>query len=124
MSTPSTTPGPSTTTTSSSRCEGSASSSPRNPANRVTLSEDTDEFGMRRAFVSLGDPGRAAQPGETIQTTNDRATWDAMDALADDVRALIVGTSTSEDLGRYRDGLGTTHHEAGTLWMGTDPARP
>ena len=64
-----------------------------------------------------------AQPGETIQTTNDRATWHAMDAMADDVRAVIVGTSTSEDVARYRDGLGTTHHEAGTLWMGTDPAR-
>ena len=25
---------------------------------------------------------------------------------------------TSQD----RDGLGTTYHEAGTLWMGTDPA--
>ena len=23
--------------------------------------------------------------------------------------------------GKVRDGLGTTHHEAGTLWMGTDP---
>ena len=45
-----------------------------------------------------------------------------MDEMADDVRAVIVGTSTSEDLARYRDGLGTTHHEAGTLWMGTDPA--
>ncbi len=96
---------------------------PHNPANRVTLSEDADEFGMRRAFVSLDDPGEPAQPGETIQTINDRVTWDAMDELADDVRALIVGTSTSEDLGRYRDGIGTTHHEAGTLWMGTDPTR-
>ena len=74
---------------------------PHNPANRVTLSEDADEFGMRRAFVSLDDPGRPAQPGETMQTINDRMTWDAMDELADDVRALIVGTSTSEDLGRY-----------------------
>jgi choline dehydrogenase-like flavoprotein len=95
---------------------------PHNPANRVSLSEDTDEFGVRRAFVSLGDPRDPAQPGETIQTTNDRDTWHAMDALADDVRAVIVGTSTGEDLARYRDGLGTTHHEAGTLWMGTDPA--
>jgi hypothetical protein len=25
-------------------------------------------------------------------------------------------------LGQQRDGLGTTHHEAGTLWMGADPA--
>ena len=36
---------------------------PHNPANRVTLSEDTDEFGVRRAFVSLGDPRDPAQPG-------------------------------------------------------------
>ena len=93
-----------------------------NPANRVTLSDDGDEFGVRRAFVSLGDPGEPASPGETNQTTNDRATWRAMEAMADDVRSIIVGTSTSEDLAGYRDGLGTTHHEAGTLWMGTDPA--
>ena len=95
---------------------------PGNPANRVALSEDVDEFGVRRAFVRLGDPLDPAQPGETIQTTNDRATWHAMDAMADDVRAVIVGTSTSDVLARSRDGLGTTHHEAGTLWMGTDPA--
>lgn len=96
---------------------------PGNPANTVTLSEDTDEHGVRRAFVSLGDPLGPARPGESIQTANDRLTWHAMDALADDVRAVIVGTSTSEDVAHYRDGLGTTHHEAGTLWMGTDPAR-
>ncbi len=96
---------------------------PRNPANRVTLSGDTDEFGIRRAFVSLGEPRAAAQAGETIQTTNDRATWNAMDAMADDLRAVIVGTSTSDILGHHRDGLGTTHHEAGTMRMGTDPAR-
>ena len=95
---------------------------PRNPANRVTLSGDIDEFGVRRAFVSLGDPRAAAQPGETIQTTNDRATWNAMDAMADELRAVIVGTSTSHVLGHRRDGLGTTHHEAGTMRMGTEPA--
>jgi hypothetical protein len=94
----------------------------RNPANRVTLAGDTDEFGVRRAFVSLGDPRAAAHPGETLQTTNDRATWDAMDAMADDLRAVIVGTSTSDVLRHHRDGLGTTHHESGTMWMGTEPA--
>ena len=89
----------------------------------MTLSGDIDEFGIPRAFVSLGEPGAAAQAGETIQTTNDRATWNAMDAMADELRAVIVGTSTSDILGHHRDGLGTTHHEAGTMWMGTDPAR-
>jgi choline dehydrogenase-like flavoprotein len=93
----------------------------RNPANRITLSSETDEFGMRRAFVTMGNPRDPAQPGETVQTTNDRDLWAAMDKMADDVRAVIVGTSTGEDLSRIRDGLGTTHHEAGTLWMGTDP---
>ena len=107
---------------SSSRSRGVGELQPGNSANRVTLSEDVDEFGVRRAFVSLGDPLHPAQPGETIQTTNDRATLHAMDAMADDVRAVIVGTSTSDVLARSRDGLGTTHHEAGTLWMGTDPA--
>ena len=45
-----------------------------------------------------------------------------MDAMADDVHDVIVGSSTGVDLARNRDGLGTTHHEAGGLWMGTDPA--
>jgi choline dehydrogenase-like flavoprotein len=93
-----------------------------NPANRVTLSEETDEFGVRRAFVQMGIPRDEVRPGETLQTTNDRDLWNAMDRMADDVRAVIVGTSSGEDIARTRDGLGTTHHEAGTLWMGTDPA--
>ena len=93
-----------------------------NPANRVTLSGETDEFGIDRALVELGNPRDPAQPGESPQTTNDRDLWDTMDAMADDVRSVIVGSSTAEDLARNRDGLGTTHHEAGGLWMGTDPA--
>lgn len=93
-----------------------------NPANRVTLSAETDEFGVRRALVELGNPRDPAQPGETPQTTNDRDLWEAMDAMADDVRSVIVGSASAQDLSRIRDGLGTTHHEAGGLWMGTDPA--
>lgn len=95
---------------------------PGNPANRVTLSADTDEFGTPRAFVQMGNPRDPAQPGQTAQTANDRDLWDAMDKTSDDVRQVIVGASAAEDLARNRDGLGTTHHEAGTLWMGTDPS--
>lgn len=94
----------------------------RNPANRVTLSAENDEFGVPRAFVQMGNPRDPAQPGETAQTANDRDLWDAMDKTSDDVRQVIVGASTGVDLTRNRDGLGTTHHEGGTLWMGTDPS--
>jgi hypothetical protein len=45
-----------------------------------------------------------------------------MDKTSDDVRQVIVGASAGEDLARNRDGLGTTHHEGGTLWMGADPS--
>jgi choline dehydrogenase-like flavoprotein len=95
---------------------------PRNPANRVSLSADADEFGTPRAFVQMGNPRDPAQPGETAETANDRDLWDAMDKTSDDVRQVIVGGSAGVDLARTRDGLGTTHHEAGALWLGTDPA--
>jgi hypothetical protein len=37
--------------------------------------------------------------------------------------AVAAGQPASTVEGLQRDGLGTTHHEAGTLWMGDDPAR-
>src|SRR5262249_23597308 len=83
-----------------------------NAGNRVTLSGETDEFGMRRAFVSIHP------------TPNDDETWNAMDHASDQVRKIFAdGAPGTVDLpGPRRDGLGTTHHEGGTLWMGTSPA--
>jgi hypothetical protein len=103
---------------------------PNNAATNVTLSGELDENGMPRAFVSV-------QP-----SADDNALWEAMDLAAEDVAltfangqpyevltgagfqpvaagqsALTVSTRQSR-----RDGLGTTHHEAGTLLMGDDPA--
>src|SRR5262249_56058800 len=70
------------------------------------------------------------------------ALWDAMDQAAIQLANAIAGggpveylvpnsnppqwspnppPSTPAAQGGVRDGLGTTHHEAGTLWMGTDP---
>src|SRR5215468_6304760 len=82
-----------------------------NPGNRVTLSGETDEFGMRRAFVSINP------------TQNDAETWTAMDHASDQVRKIFADVAPGAvDLpGDRRDGLGTTHHEGGTLWMGTSP---
>ena len=95
-----------------------------NPANRVSLTAHGDEFGVPRATVALGNPRDPAQAGETPQTTNDRETWDAMDQMATAVRDVIAGAAGFTDVprGRVRDGLGTTHHEGGTLRMGVDPA--
>jgi choline dehydrogenase-like flavoprotein len=68
---------------------------------------------MRRAWVNL------------VASDSDKALWNAMDAAA-----LVLAKKLANDdpsliqvIGQPRDGLGTTHHEAGTLWMGTDPAQ-
>jgi choline dehydrogenase-like flavoprotein len=83
-----------------------------NPGTRVTLGGETDEFGMRRAFVSINP------------TLNDAETWTAMDHASDQVRKIFADAApgTVDLPGDRRDGLGTTHHEGGTLWMGMSPA--
>jgi hypothetical protein len=79
-----------------------------NPNSRVTLDSELDEFGMRRAFVSIAP------------TEKDRALWAAMDKAAAEVAQVFAGNQPLEVLGKARDGLGTTHHEAGALWIGDD----
>ncbi|MGH8548722.1 MAG: family 16 glycoside hydrolase [Methylococcales bacterium] len=105
---------------------------PDNPGSRVSLTGDLDEYGLPRAFVSISP------------APEDQELWDAMDTSADDVALVfangqpfevLVGgiggsfqpvpagqlPSTVLPFSNRRDGLGTTHHEAGTLAMGTDP---
>ena len=95
---------------------------PQNPASRITLSGELDEFGVPRAFVQLGDARSPATSADTPQTVNDRDLWQAMDNAADAVRDVIAnGQPVEEVTPRVHDGLGTTHHEGGTLWMGEDP---
>jgi choline dehydrogenase-like flavoprotein len=83
---------------------------PGNVGNRVVLGAETDEFGVPRAFVSINP------------TQNDRDTWDAMDVAAGEVRDIFAAPAGAADVMRNRDGLGTTHHEGGTLRMGISPA--
>ena len=90
---------------------------PADPANagahpsRVELSTRTDEYGVRRASVLL------------TQTPRDQELWNAMDAAMQKVAAIFANGQPMQVIQNNRDGLGTTHHEAGTLWMGTDPTR-
>lgn len=88
----------------------------------MDLSDQTDEFGLRRAWVNL------------VQTPKDDLLWTAMDdaalALAlklakddpNNIEYFYDGAwhKTPPPAKKVRDTLGTTHHEAGTLWMGTD----
>jgi hypothetical protein len=103
---------------------------PDNPNTKVTLSGEVDEHGVARAFVSINP---AAEDG---------VLWDAMDKAADagalvfanghPYEVLVGATfqpvaagqaaSTVAPFSSRRDGLGTTHHEAGVLAMGIGPA--
>jgi choline dehydrogenase-like flavoprotein len=117
---------------------------PANPdAHPSRVTRDTtrrDEYQVARAFVTL----------TPTQTDNDL--WTIMDRAIDQLAKLFAngqpfkvlfdgGVTADADAGsdlaqispyapksqqaphNRRDGLGTTHHEAGTLWMGTDPQR-
>ncbi|GAA3466295.1 hypothetical protein GCM10018965_008470 [Nonomuraea roseola] len=103
---------------------------PDNPANQIRLDPELDEYGIPRALVELS-PSPA-----------DRQLWDEMDACADAAALAFANGSPFEVLdgptfrpaaagqapsdvvpfNRRRDGLGTTHHEGGTLRLGDDPA--
>jgi choline dehydrogenase-like flavoprotein len=93
----------------------------------IDLSQETDQWGMRRAYVNL------------VATPNDRKLWAAMDKSAFDL-ALALAANNQANIqywnapnsqwqaaqpqpdangrGFWQDLLGTTHHEAGTLFMG------
>lgn len=83
-----------------------------NPGGRwINLSPfESDEFGIPRAFVHL-----------TTSAVED-ALADAMDAAVLGMANELAGNNPTniEVTSSGRDGLGTTYHEAGTMWMG-DP---
>lgn len=63
--------------------------------------------GQARAWVNL-DPSDA-----------DKTAWDEMEQAAVNLlNAVAGGSGNVKNLGINRNGIGTTHHEAGTLWMG------
>ena len=73
---------------------------------------ESDEFGMRRAYVQL-NPSQDEQALASIMES-------CMIALA---QGLANGNNSDLQMNSpQRDPLGSTYHESGTLWMGTDPA--
>lgn len=96
----------------------------------IDLSPETDRWGMRRAYVNL------------VATPNDHLLWSAMDKAALDLAAKLARSPANIEYwnapnrqwqaaplqpdaggrGFWQDFLGTTHHEAGTLFMGSPGA--
>ncbi len=118
---------------------------PQNPDSFVRLSTTKTEDSRAIAEVTLADVKTGTS--NTAQSNVDKQTWDAMDALADEVALIfangqpfeilmtkegktvpMAAGATAADLravhpyANRRDAEGSTHHDAGTLWMGTDPA--
>ncbi|WP_171820909.1 family 16 glycoside hydrolase [Rhizobium leguminosarum] len=110
--------------------------------NWMDLSDQTDEFGRRRAWVNLVAGG---QDDQLWRAMDDAALTLALKLANDDPNAIQYFYKDSfladgNDQGSWhvqppspspnndprdprnkiRDTLGTTHHEAGTLWMGDD----
>jgi hypothetical protein len=87
---------------------------------------ETDEFGLPRAYTQLK------------LSSNDLTTWNDMDGATVELAQKIAGSSTNIEylydggwqttpfpltrpFPNWRRGVGTTYHEAGTLWMGNNP---
>jgi choline dehydrogenase-like flavoprotein len=119
---------------------------PQNSDSFVRLDPEPDEYAVSRAFVAVADPNDPAQRASNPNTAADADLWDAMDRAADDVALVFAGgqpykvlepgtANTWHDVPagqrgitvvafiKRRDGMGTTHHEAGTLWLGEDPTQ-
>jgi choline dehydrogenase-like flavoprotein len=88
---------------------------------------ESDEFGAPRAFVHL------------VASPADLQTWQEMDAAVLQLAQAVAGAPhriqyfydgawqtepfpLTRPFPEWHRGLGTTYHESGTLWMGTDPA--
>jgi choline dehydrogenase-like flavoprotein len=107
---------------------------PENPSSEVRLDQNGDtDFGVVRAFVTIQPSGRDTELWRAIDRASDQTA--KVFASAHDFEVLTPGgwvkANEAADLEQVlpydqtgrRDGLGTTHHEAGTLPMGDDPAR-
>jgi hypothetical protein len=120
---------------------------PRNPDSFVDLSALETDFGRPKAVVHLGNAKASPQDFlGSAQTQNDRATWNAMDAVSDKIALIFAGNESFDILPNAnstipvpvgskaqrlaalaafknrRDDLGTTHHDAGTMRMGDNIA--
>jgi hypothetical protein len=110
--------------------DGDQKSGPGSATSFINLTDghdpaQRDEFGTRRAWVNY------------TPTDADRAAWRILAQTAVDLAGKLAPQGSIQYLynGNWNDNpppdafvatkdqLGNTHHEAGTLWMGADPAK-
>ncbi len=107
--------------------EDQRSLNPDPAKNWIDLSSETDRWGKRRAYVNL------------LATQNDYNLWAKMDQAAFDLATKLAGAANNIEYltpngwsslrpqqnpdpkvkNFWQDTLGTTHHEAGTLFIGS-----
>jgi len=90
-----------------------AASVPNQTGRWLNLSPyESDEFGVPRAYVQM------------TSTAAEDSLAAAMDGAILGLASQLAGNNPTnlQVVSQTRDGLGTTYHEAGTLWMGTNPA--
>ncbi len=105
---------------------GQPTLNPDPAASWIDLSPETDEYGRRRAYANL------------VKSASDTQLWFDMDSAAFQLAAALVKSPSDIEYwnsqvnawqaaalpvdpkngGPWRDGLGSTHHEAGTLFAG------
>ncbi len=106
---------------------GQPNLNPDPAASWIDLSPETDELGRHRAYVNL------------VKSQNDVQLWFDMDTAGFQLAAALAGQPANieywngpvsawqpapppidpQNGGFWRDGLGSTHHEAGTLFAGS-----
>ena len=72
---------------------------PQNPDNFVRLDPENDEYGVNRAFVSVGNPNNPDEQTNNPKTGKDAVLWDAMDEASDDVAKVFANGADFEVLG-------------------------
>lgn len=81
---------------------------------------ESDEFGVPRAFVQIrpttNSMNEPASPDVNLADAMDSATLALVEKLADG------NADNFKVVSQGRDPAGSTYHEAGTLWIGDDPA--
>lgn len=98
----------------SSQMDGDTTTSIPNATGRwLNLSPfESDEFGVPRAYVQMSTSANEDTLANAMQA-----------AMLSFLQQLAGGNSADlQVLDTTRNGLGTTYHEAGTLWMGTNPS--
>src|SRR5512136_2559288 len=117
----------------------------QNPGSNIALSDPNDiDFGFPRARVQIQPNNKDLALWDAMDRATDDVAQLFMNGLNSNLDNKVLtskGTmdrippgAALKDLVPYtasddpinpgrRDGLGTTHHETGTLWMGDDPAK-